>query len=71
MKDSNNNEAVIQQYFQHFNNHDWEKMADMYTSDATFKDPAFGKGEVKQTREEIISKYSALQEIFPDLKDHR
>lgn len=63
------NEKLIQQYFKHFNNHDWKKMADMYTEIAAFKDPSLGKGIVKQSRQQIIDKYTALSQMFPDVKD--
>lgn len=29
--ETNNNENLVRTYFEHFNNHDWKKMADMYT----------------------------------------
>ena len=63
------NEALIKTYFEHFNNHDWEKMAAMYSQNADFKDPTLGKGIVKQTYQQIIDKYSELNTVFPDLKD--
>lgn len=60
---------LVDQYFAHFNNHDWEKMAGMYAETAAFKDPSLGQGIVTQTREQTIQKYSELNEIFPDLQD--
>lgn len=63
------NENLIQQYFQYFNNHEWEKMANLYSETAIFKDPSLGTGIVKQNRQQIIDKYSELSQIFPDLKD--
>ena len=62
-------EKIVRQYFEHFNNHDWTSMAKMYTETAEFKDPSLGPGLVKQTRQQIIEKYSGLCEIFPDIKD--
>ena len=44
-------------------------MANMYKENAEFKDPTLGKGIVKQTRKEIIEKYSELYKIFTDLND--
>jgi ketosteroid isomerase-like protein len=44
-------------------------MANMYAETADFKDPALGKGIIKQTREQIIKKYGELSQLFPDLKD--
>lgn len=66
--DSKNTE-LVKQYFTHFNNHDWKKMAEMYIPTAEFKDPSLGNGIVKQTRAEIEKKYSELNHIFPDLTD--
>lgn len=60
---------LVNLYFEHFNNQEWTKMAEMYIENADFKDPSLGLGIVKQTREEIIAKYSGLNEIFPDLHD--
>jgi ketosteroid isomerase-like protein len=63
------NEQLIKTYFKHFNNHDWKKMAEMYSETANFKDPTLGKGIVKQSHKQIIDKYSELNSIFPDLHD--
>ncbi len=63
------NEKLVETYFKHFNNHDWEKMANMYIETSEFKDPSLGKGIVKQTRKQIIEKYTELIKIFPDLHD--
>ncbi len=63
------NEKLVKQYFEHFNNHEWTKMANMYSETSEFKDPSLGQGIVKQTRQQIIDKYSELNKIFPDLHD--
>jgi len=63
------NEKFVQQYFDHFNNHDWTEMANMYSSTADFKDPSLGQSIIKQTRQQIIDKYSELNQVFPDLHD--
>jgi len=63
------NEEVIKQYFEHFNAHDWSKMADMYSATAEFKDPSLGPGLVKQTRAQVIKKYGELSQQFSDVKD--
>ena len=68
-KPENKNIDFINQYFEHFNNHDWDSMAEMYVETAEFKDPSLGPGIVKQTREQTIKKYSELNEVFPDLHD--
>lgn len=64
-----NNVDLVNQYFEHFNNHNWEKMAELYTETAEFKDPSLGQGIVTQTLEQIVQKYSELSETFPDLSD--
>ena len=64
-----NNEKLVKKYFEHFNKHEWTKMASLYSEIADFKDPTLGKGIVKQTRQQIIDKYSALNKVFPDLHD--
>ncbi len=63
------NEKLVKQYFEHFNNHEWSKMANMYSEISEFKDPSLGQGIVKQTRQQIIDKYSELNKVFPDLHD--
>lgn len=65
----NKHEILIKEYFEHFNKHDWAKMAAMYAATADFKDPSLGKGIVKQSHEQTIKKYSELQQMFPDVKD--
>lgn len=64
------NEKLINQYFEHFNNHEWDKMANMYLETVEFKDPSLGPGIVKQSRKQIIDKYAELNGIFPDLHDN-
>ncbi len=64
------NEKLVKQYFEHFNNHDFVKMANLYVDNAEFKDPSLGQGIVKQTRNQTIQKYAELHKIFPDLHDH-
>jgi ketosteroid isomerase-like protein len=63
------NEQLVRRYFEHFNNHDWSKMANMYVETAEFKDPTLGKGIMKQTREQVAKKYSDLHQVFPNIKD--
>lgn len=66
---SQQNEALIKEYFTYFNQHDWPKMASMYAETTEFKDPLLGKGIVRQSREQAIQKYNELNQAFPDLKD--
>ena len=63
------NQKVVKQHFEYFNDHDWKKMAEMYTQTADFKDPSLGPGIVRQSREQIQNKYAELNKIFPDLHD--
>lgn len=63
------NEKLIEQYFEHFNNHEWTELANMYSETSQFKDPSLGSGIVTQTRKQIIEKYSQLNKVFPDLQD--
>ena len=63
------NQALIERYFKHFNNHNWQKMAELYVEKAEFKDPSLGNGIVKMTRAEIQAKYSELNQVFPDIHD--
>lgn len=63
------NEKLIKEYFEHFNQHDWNRMASFYTETAEFKDPTLGQGVVKFSRSEIVKKYSELQKMIPDVKD--
>ena len=63
------NTQIVEQYFEHFNNHEWQKMGEMYIETAEFKDPSLGDGIVKMTRAEIIAKYSELNGIFTDIQD--
>ena len=63
------NERLVNNYFEHFNKHEWTKMANLYTETVEFKDPSLGHGIVKQTRQQIIDKYSDLNGTFPDLHD--
>lgn len=63
------NEKIVKQYFEYFNKHDWTKMANMYAKNSEFKDPTLGSGIVKQTRLQIIEKYSGLCQMFPNITD--
>lgn len=64
-----NNEKIITQYFEHFNQHDFKKMADLYAENASFKDPSLDSGIQIQTKQQIIAKYTQLASLFPDLTD--
>ena len=69
-KESNHDsELSIDAYFERFNAHDWENMADMYDTVSLFKDPAFGPGTHAMTRLDIVQKYQELAQIIPDVRD--
>jgi ketosteroid isomerase-like protein len=63
------NIAIVETYFQLFNKHQWDDLSKMYVENAEFKDPSLGPGIVKQSRAQFVTKYAALNEVFPDLKD--
>jgi len=60
---------LVKAYFDSFNQHNWKKMAGFYADSAAFKDPSLGIEIVKQSKSQIIQKYSEMQQIFPDLRD--
>lgn len=68
-KNMADNEKLVLLYFEHFNNHEWDKMAELYSEEPSFKDPSLGQGIVKQTREQITEKYAMLGKMFPDVTD--
>ena len=55
--------------FEAFNRHDWKAMAEHYVDSASFLDPAFGKEYVKQSRDQVASKYKDMESAFPDIHD--
>jgi predicted SnoaL-like aldol condensation-catalyzing enzyme len=69
MDNSTANKAIIEQYFKHFNNHDWQKMADMYIDKPEMKDPSYGVKTIISTKADIVKKYSELQQMIPDVHD--
>ncbi|MCE7070994.1 nuclear transport factor 2 family protein [Dyadobacter sp. CY327] len=66
---SSDNEKLLKDYFEKFNQHNWKEMAAMYADTAEFKDPSLGQGIVKQSHEQIIKKYGELQQMIPDVRD--
>ena len=65
----NENIAIAMKVFEHFNNHEWAKMASLYSEPAEFNDPSFGTEPIMQSRQNIVDKYSQMQQAFPDLRD--
>lgn len=66
---SNENQKIVERYYELFNKHQWEEMAKMYSEKALFKDPSLGPGIVEQNRVEIAKKYGELEALFPDVHD--
>ena len=66
---SSDNQAIIKQLYEYFNNHEWQKMADLYVEITDFKDPSFGTEITKQTRQQTVQKYAEMSKMFPDIKD--
>jgi hypothetical protein len=38
--ETNDHQTLVKTYFEHFNAHNWQKMAEMYADTADFKDPS-------------------------------
>ena len=66
---SSENEKLVKEYFELFNQHKGKEMAEMYVENADFKDPSLGNGIVKQSHQQIITKYTELSDMFPDVHD--
>lgn len=62
-------DSFLNEYFNHFNNHDWEAMANMYAETSKFKDPVMGVETFIKSREDIIQQYTELSQMIPDVKD--
>ncbi len=63
------NTEHVRSMFDAFNRHDWKAMSEHYADSALFLDPATGMEYIRQTRAETADKYSAMEAIFPDVKD--
>jgi steroid delta-isomerase-like uncharacterized protein len=63
------NLAATKKLYESFNSHNWKEMTDLYADDAEFLDPSFGKDYVKQTKAQIVEKYSSMEQMFPDMHD--
>lgn len=69
MQNHEQNVALARKVYEHFNKHEWDKMAGLYAEPADFKDPSFGQDIVKQTRQQIAAKYREMEEMSPDVRD--
>lgn len=63
------NEKLVKQYFENFNKHQWIELSKMYSEVSEFKDPSLGQGTIKLSRQQIVDKYSELNDVFPDIHD--
>jgi SnoaL-like domain len=63
------NVTTVENMFNAFNEHNWEKMSGYYTNPASFLDPEFGSRHVQKTHDEVVKHYSCLQQFSPDIKD--
>jgi len=63
------NVLIAKNVYKYFNEHAWAKMAELYADPADFKDPSFGQGIVKQTRQQIAQKYKEMEEMSQDIQD--
>ncbi len=63
------NIKIAESVFEHFNNHDWEGMANLYIENAEFKDPEYGIEKVRKSRASIVQHYTEMNQLFPDIKD--
>ena len=66
---SSENEKIAKELFVHFNNHDWQKMANLYTENPEFKEPTSEMKPRLKSRAQIVKEYSELQSMFPDVQD--
>lgn len=63
------NEAVVKKMFEHFNQHDWQSMVQLYADTALYQDPAYGTTPIKLTHADCLKKYNELQQQIPDVQD--
>ncbi len=67
--DTTENEKIAKELFVHFNNHEWQKMADLYTENPEFKEPTSGMKPQLKSRAQIVKEYSEMQSMFPDVQN--
>lgn len=67
--DQQKNVATARALFEAFNQHDWQAMAALYAEPAEMLDPAYGPEPVTKTRHDIVSNYTQMQTMFPDIRD--
>lgn len=62
-------DSLVRVYFEHFNAHDWQALAGMYTDTALMLDPSTGPEAVPFSRADIVDKYNGLSEQISDVRD--
>ena len=65
----NDHKKLVLNFFDAFNRHEWKAMADYYADTASFLDPSLGIDYVRQSRTDVIAKYTEMQKMFPDIHD--
>lgn len=68
-KTKTENIEIVNQLFEHFNDHEWQKMADLYIENGEFKDPSMGIEAISMSRQDVVNKNRALHQMFPDIHD--
>jgi len=63
------NEKMVRLYYTYFNEHQWDKMAELYANQSEFKDPSLGTSTYTLTRTQITKKYADLNAMFPNIHD--
>lgn len=63
------NSQHVQSMFEAFNRHDWKAMSEHYADSALFLDPSFGIDYVRQSHNEMITKYTQMEQLFPNIHD--
>jgi len=62
-------EVLLTEFFGYFNDHNWEAMSKMYSENTKIQDQSLGPGIHIQTRADIVSHYTELENMIPDVKD--
>jgi len=64
-----NNQKLVEESFDCFNKHEWEKIPDLCTDVAKIGDPSIAKLLVKQGKEKIMERHLKLGFIYPNFKN--
>lgn len=63
------NRALIDKYFQFFNDHNWAELSAMYSEEADFKDPSLGSSAVRLSRDSVAARYAEMAGMIDKLHD--